>query len=233
MSKVAVLQSNYIPWKGYFDIINDVDLFIFYDEVQYTKNDWRNRNRLYMEDGKTPWLTVSCGKGIHRMIEEVKINNDTNWAKKHWDTISQAYSRAPHFSKYKAFFENVYLEQKWENLSKLNQYIITHISNDFLHMETEFASSRDYASTGQKSEKLLSLLLLANCSEYISGPAAKSYLDESAFNEKGIQVVWKDYSGYPEYQQRATPFEPNVSIIDILMNVGEVAPYYIWGWREK
>jgi hypothetical protein len=100
-------------------------------------------------------------------------------------------------------------------------------------MKTTFTSSNDYTSTGKKADKLLSLLLSANCTEYVSGPAAKSYLDESAFNEKGVQVVWKEYAGYPEYRQMTTPFEPNVSIIDMLMNLGVATPHYIWGWREQ
>ena len=229
--RVAAIQSNYIPWKGYFDIINDVDLFIFHDDLQYTKQDWRNRNKIYTMHGALSWLTVPCGINTDRMICEVILNNNSKWAQKHWNVIRQAYYKAPYYNKYKSFFEYVYLECKWEYLSELNQFLIKHIATEFLGIRTEFSDSRCFFSSGKKSEKLLSLLVSAGCNEYLSGPAARAYLDEPAFQASGIRVVWKDYSGYPEYQQMWQPFESNVSIIDLLMNVGEEAPYYIWGWR--
>lgn len=231
MRKVAVLQSNYLPWKGYFDIIHDVDSFIFYDEVQYTKNDWRNRNKIYSPQGIS-WLTLPCGYDINRNIYEVKIKHELNWATDHWNYIKNAYAKASYFSKYRSFFEYVYLELKWEYLSELNHFLIKHIASECLGINTRFADSRDYVSVGNKSDKLLSLLLSIGCNEYVSGPAAKDYLDEALFNEKGIRVIWKDYSGYPEYKQMRLPFENNVSIVDLLMNTGDNAPYYIWGWRE-
>jgi len=232
MLKVAVLQSNYLPWRGYFDIVNDVDVFVFYDEVQYTARDWRNRNRLYSKQGLTPWLTVPCRHRTNQVINEVLINNDLNWAYEHWETIRHTYARAPFFTKYKSFFECIYLMRKWERLSELNQHIIKLIASDLLGITTQFANSNEYNSFGNKSEKLLSLLRSIGCNEYTSGPAAKDYLDETAFVQEGIKVIWKDYAGYPEYNQTRLPFENNVSIIDLLMNTGDDAPYYIWGWRD-
>ena len=109
--RVAVLQSNYLPWKGYFDIIHDVDLFIFYDDVQYTKNDWRNRNRIKTPAGPT-WLTVPTGTDLHRLICEVRLP-DPGWQLKHWKSLRQNYSRTPCFEKYEGFFARVYAEARW------------------------------------------------------------------------------------------------------------------------
>ena len=232
MKKLVILQSNYIPWKGYFDILHDADMFLFYDEVQFTTRDWRNRNKVYSKQGLSKWLTVPCGNDRDRRIDEVKINNDLPWNQDHWNAISNAYAKAPHFHEYKDFFQHVYFEMKWEYLSHLNQFLIKHISKEFLGVKTEFASSTEYDSTGKSSDKILSLCKSVGCEEYISGPAAKSYMDEAAFSAEGINVAWKDYSGYPEYSQAREPFENAVSIVDLLMNTGKDAPYYIWGWRE-
>ena len=232
MTKLVILQSNYIPWKGYFDIIHDADIFLFYDEVQFTTRDWRNRNKVYAKQGLSHWLTVPCGSDTNRRINEVKISNNICWTMDHWNAIVNAYAKAPHFHEYKSFFEHIYFDLKWEYLSDLNQFLIKHISAEFLGINTKFSSSSDYNSTGKASDKILSLCKAVGCEQYISGPAAKSYLDESSFSDAGINVVWKDYSGYPEYQQAREPFEHAVSIVDLLMNTGKDAPYYIWGWRE-
>jgi hypothetical protein len=230
MKKIAILQSNYIPWRGYFDIIHDVDLFIFYDEAQFTKNDWRNRNRIYSNQGLN-WISLPCGSDISRKINEVKLSADTPWAKQQWEKIKNAYMKAPYFNQYKDFFYNCYFEKEWEYLSHLNQYLIKEISQSFLGIKTIFDDSLNYESHGVKGEKLLSLLISSGCTVYVSGPAAKDYIVEDDYKQAGIDIIWKDYSGYPEYPQRNTPFEPNVSIIDLLFNVGPDVPYYIWGWR--
>jgi hypothetical protein len=219
-----------LPWKGYFDIIHDVDLFVFYDEVQYTKNDWRNRNLVYGKGG-LEWLTLPCGYNIKRRIEDVKLNNKLGWNTKHFEQISRVYKNAAYYNEYMSFLEHIYLECEWEYLSELNQYTITKIASEFLGIHTKFAKSTDFTSVGSKSVKLLSILLSIGCDEYVSGSTAKGYIDEIAFAEKGITIIWKDYSGYPEYKQMRLPFENSVSIIDLLMNTGEDAPYYIWGWR--
>jgi hypothetical protein len=230
MKRVAVIQSNYIPWKGYFDIIHDVDLFIFYDDVQYTKNDWRNRNRIKTVNG-VHWLTIPVGPADHRLIWEVKPA-DNYWARKHWLTISQSYSRSPYFKLYDSYFEQVFSETKWTNLSELNQYLIRTISKEFLGITTEFRDSREFCPIGQKVDRLLDLLQKVGTTSYVSGPAAKNYLDDRVFVEAGIVLTYKDYSGYPEYPQPFPPFEHQVSIVDLLFNCGPEAPYYIWGWRE-
>ena len=232
MKKVAVLQSNYIPWKGYFDIIHDVDEFIFYDEVQFTKSDWRNRNKILTPQGEI-WLTIPVGMNkIHRSIVEVQMK-DSSWQKKHFATLKIAYHKAPHWKRYEEFLSFVYLEKSWAYLYKLNRYLIEHISRDFLGITTKFTDSRNYSTHGVKHEKLLSLVKAAQADLYLSGPAAKDYIIAQEYADAGIELVWKDYSGYPEYIQWGGVFITHyVSILDLLFNVGDEAPYYIWGWRE-
>lgn len=230
MKKVAVLQSNYIPWKGYFDIIHDVDLFIFHDDLQYTKNDWRNRNKIKTPQG-TKWLSIPVGTNEHRLIDEVRMPSDKSWQKKHYLMLKQNYSKTPFFKKYDDFLKDAYLERKWEYLYELDRYMIETISRDFLKIDTKFACSRDLFTEGAKHEKLLSLLKSAKADYYLSGPAAKDYIIAEDYAKAGIELHWKDYSGYPEYTQLYGEFTHNVSILDLLFHVGDKAPYYIWGWR--
>ena len=226
MKKVAVLQSNYIPWKGYFDIIHDVDEFIFYDEVQFTKNDWRNRNRISTPSG-IQWLTIPTTGSITQTIDEVETAG-SQWQRKHYNSLVTYYSKAPYFSKYKEFLENFYLGKTWSNLSQLNRYLIIHIARDFLGIKTFFTNSREYASHGSGHEKLLSLLISAGADYYVSGPAAKSYIRAEDYKNAGIELHWKDYSSYPEYRQLNEPFCHNVTILDLLFNTGDSAGDFIW-----
>ena len=228
--RVAVLQSNYIPWKGYFDIIHDVDLFVFYDDLQYTKNDWRNRNRIKTDKGPE-WITIPAGSDANRLICEVELK-DFSWQEKHWKAIQQHYAKCPHFSRYQPFFEGIYRDQKWTNLSELNHRLIRAIACDILNVATEFHDSREYRLDGQKLDRLLELVSQTGANAYVSGPAAKDYIDASRFAAADIELHWKDYSGYPEYPQRHPPFEHGVSILDLIFNVGPDAPWYIWGWRD-
>ena len=228
--RVAVLQSNYVPWRGYFDLIHDVDVFIFYDEVQYTKNDWRNRNRIVTPNGPQ-WLTVPVFGSTGKSIREVEIVPG-RWGEKHYQALRTNYGKAPFFEMYRPWLEEVY-RQDWRSLSALNQALIQKIARDFLGIRTQFRQSSDFLSQGKRSEKLLSLLKSSGASTYVSGPAARSYLELSAFRDAGIEVVWKDYAGYPAYPQRSDEFYPAVSILDLLLNVGEKAPELIWGWRRR
>lgn len=228
---VAVNQSNYVPWKGYFDLIHDADLFVFYDDVQFTKNDWRNRNKLKDPSGTT-WITIPVGADIRRRICDVAPSNAI-WQTKHWKTLSQLYGRAPHFGRYREWLEHVYRGRVWASLSELNQYLIEHISRDFLGMKTKFLNSTSLSGEGRGQERLLNMLRDAGATRYVSGPAGKAYIEPGAFDARGIDLVWKDYSGYPEYAQFFPPFRHDVSILDLLFHTGPDAPHYIWGWRER
>lgn len=230
--KVAVLQSNYIPWKGYFDIIHDVDRFIFYDDLQYTKNDWRNRNRIRTPEG-TAWLTLPVGSDESRLVEEVRLPEHPSVMRKQIAAFRANYARAPYFSMVMPFLEDALLGRKWVFLSELNRYLIESISREYLGIGTEFRDSHEFEKTGVKHERLLTMLQSAGATTYVSGPAAKDYIIAEDYGKAGIELVWKDYSGYPEYKQLYPPFDHAVSIVDLLMNTGTDAPWYIWGWREE
>ena len=222
--RVAIVQSNYIPWKGYFDLIASVDEFILYDDVQYTKNDWRNRNLIKTTNG-TFWLSIPTGQNIDRRIRDVEVNSH-KWKIKHWKCIVQNYKKASYFDEIESLFEHIYMENKLTNLSKINRLFIENICA-YLDITTIISNSWDYNLTGNRSERLVNLCLQANCSEYVSGPAAKNYLTEAEFVSQGIKVVWFDYSGYPEYPQLWGAFIHNVSILDLLFNCGKDSALYM------
>jgi hypothetical protein len=226
---VAILQSNYLPWKGYFDIIHDVDEFIFYDDVQFTKNDWRNRN-LIKTPKHTEWLSIPVGSHIHRLICEVAPSS-AGWQQDHWNRIERHYRNAPHFQDYRGFLQDFYLRHRWENLSVLNQHLIKAIAGQLLGIHPCFRDSCAYQGGGSRLERLLDILKKAGADVYVSGPSAKSYIDASRFEECGIRLQWKDYSDYPEYPQFHPPFTHQVTILDLLFQVGPAAPQYIWGHR--
>lgn len=224
MKKVAILQSNYIPWKGYFDLIAAVDEFILYDDVQFTKNDWRNRNKIKTRDG-VQWLSIPVGQNINRLIREVELK-DSRWQRKHWSTICHNYKRAPYFESISPLFESLYLERGYSYLSQLNKTFIEAICGQ-LGITTRITSSSEYDLTTGQTERLVSLCTQAGATEYVSGPSARDYLDESMFVDSEIKVCWFDYSGYPEYPQLWGDFEHAVSIVDLLFNCGDNTPSYM------
>jgi len=216
---IGMTQSSYIPWKGFFDYINSVDEFFFYDDVQYTKQDWRSRNRIKTSKG-LEWLSVPCGsKTRNRLICEVELKSH-DWQKSHWGKIAQNYRNAPYFKDYKEFFEDIYLGNIWTNLSDMNQTIIKRISKEILGITTKFDDSRRFNLEGTKEDRYIPLLKEVGCTTYISGPSAKSYLTEERMEREGIKLEWMDYEGYPEYPQLYPPFEHSVSIIDLIFNTG-------------
>lgn len=231
MKTAVVLQSNYIPWKGYFDLIHDSDVFVFHDDLQYTKNDWRNRNKIKSYEG-CQWLTIPVGTSEHRLICEVELTDPT-WQARHWRILSLNYSKCPHFHTFRPALEDIYLGRRWASLSELNQFMIRYIARDVLGIAVEFRDSRAYGACGQKLDRLVDLLAKTRATRYVSGPAAKEYIEPVRFEAAGIELVWKDYSNYPEYPQRFPPFQHGVSILDLLFNVGPQAPWYIWGWRNE
>ncbi len=229
--RVAILQSNYIPWKGYFDIIHDVDLFIFYDDIQHTQRDWRNRNKIKTDRGNE-WLTAPTNGTRQHLICEVELT-DPKWQSNHWQTLRHIYGKTPHFERYRPFLEHVYLGQQWKYLSEFNQSVIKSISHELLGISTAFVDSRQYGAVEAKQERIIELSTKAGATLYVSGPSAKDYIDEARFAQTGIELVWKDYSGYPEYPQFHPPFEHGVTILDLLFHAGPEAPNYIWGWRGQ
>ena len=227
MKRVAIVQSNYIPWKGYFDLINRVDEFILYDDMQYTRRDWRNRNRIKTADGLR-WLTISVNvKGKYfQAIKDTEIS-DPAWADQHWKTIAQNYRKAPHFVDYAERIQALYAQAaEMTHLSAVNHLFLMAIC-DLLGIKTRISWSMDYTVVEGKTERLVSLCQQAGATHYLSGPAARDYLDEALFAVNDIAVEWMDYGGYPEYPQLYPPFEHGVSVLDVLFNTGADAPHYL------
>ncbi|HML08478.1 MAG TPA: WbqC family protein [Xanthobacteraceae bacterium] len=232
MKRVAILQSNYVPWKGYFDIIAAVDEFILLDDVQFTKNDWRNRNLIKTAQGRK-WITIPVRvQSLHQNINEVTVA-DQQWPMRHWRIISHNYRDAPYFSNYKDFLETLFTQTKERYLSQINYRFLCAIL-EILSVTTKITWSNDYAPIkGRRTERVVNLCRAAGATHYLSGPAAKAYLQLEQFAEAGIEVEFMDYSEYPEYPQLYRPFDHAVSIIDLILMCGPSASYYIWGWREE
>jgi hypothetical protein len=222
--KIAILQSNYIPWKGYFDIINTVNEFVLFDDAQYTKNDWRNRNKIKTKDGLI-WLSIPITRSFKQKIKEAQVN-DQKWRPKHWRSISESYANSPFFSYYRHIFEELYLGSNEVYLSKINYAFITAICK-ILNIKTKISWSMDYDILPDKNERLISVCKQIGASEYLTGPSAKNYIDENLFNEAGIRLTFMDYSGYPEYKQNHPPFTHFISIIDLLFNEGPNAKNFM------
>lgn len=229
MKKIAILQSNYIPWKGYFDIIAAVDEFILYDDMQFTKNDWRNRNRIKTPAG-VQWLSIPVGSDIHRRIRDVQLPA-TAWAQQHWKTLSLNYRAARHYERVARWLAPLYLENACRDLSSFNRTTIEAICRH-LDIDTRISNSWDYRLAEGKTERLVDLCVQAGGSVYVSGPSARGYLDESLFRAAGIEVEWMQYGPYPEYPQLWGPFVHEVSVLDLLFNCGDDAPRYLSGRRS-
>ena len=227
MSKsIGIVQSNYIPWKGYFDIIHSVDEFVLYDDAQFTLRDWRNRNQI-----KTPaglkWLTIPVevkGK-FPQKIRETRIQ-DKRWPARHWKSLCNNYSRAEYFKDYRELFEELYLTCHEEFLSQINFRFLKAV-NRVLGIETRISWSSDFTLVEGKNERLISICKQAEATQFLLGPAAQVYLDEPRFRKEGIEVYWVDYSGYPEYRQIFPPFEHGVTILDLIFNEGPNAKNFM------
>lgn len=222
---VAVVQSSYIPWRGYFDLINRSDELILYDDAQYTRRDWRNRNQIKTVQG-LKWLTIPVEvKGrYYQKIRDTRIA-DPSWARAHWETIRHAYSRAACYNEYSGLFEQLYCDCRESYLSRVNRRFIE-VINGILGIQTKISWSSEYKLGGDKSERLLGMCKQAGATRYLSGPTARSYLDEELFQKEGIELCWMDYSGYQPYRQLHPPFELHVSIVDLLLNKGVEARKY-------
>jgi hypothetical protein len=224
--RVAIVQSNYIPWRGYFDLISQVDEFILFDDAQYTKRDWRNRNQIKTRNGPI-WLTIPVEvKGKQDQKIKDTVISDPAWSRDHWKSIVYNYAKAKYFSHYKDLFEELYLGCNERMLSQVNYKFLTAICG-LLDITTKLAWSSEYRLVEGKTERLIDLCRQASASEYVSGPAARDYLDEDLFKREGINLRYMDYSGYPEYEQLYPPFAPSVSIIDLIFNEGPGARTYI------
>lgn len=224
--RVAIVQSNYLPWKGYFDLMASVDEFVLYDDVQYTRRDWRNRNQIKTPQG-LQWLTVPVkAKGKYtQAIRDTEIDLATPWAADHLKAIGLNYRRAAHHDDVMPWLQGLYADLP-PMLSQLNARLLDAIRLR-LGIATALTDCARYTLDGDKSERLASIAAQAGASVYVSGPAARSYLDESVFHARGMTVEWFDYSGYSEYPQLWGPFVHTVSVVDLLLNCGDGARAFL------
>jgi hypothetical protein len=227
VKKIAILQSDYIPWKGYFDIIRAVDEFIVYDDVQFTKRDWRNRNTIKTRHG-VKWLTIPVKvKGrYHQLISETEIE-DNRWALKHWKTIRSNYEKCDFFTNYEKLFEETYKEASDCRLLSNVNVLFIRLVNSLLGIETKISHSADYFPEGGKSERLISICRNAGAEIYLTGPSGLDYLDTEKFRKEEIDIVVADYEGYLNYDQPFPPFSHNVSIVDLIFSTGGKAPSFL------
>lgn len=215
---VAILQPNYIPWRGYFDLMAQVDEFILYDDTQYTRRDWRNRNKI-MLNGKETWLTIPVdvsGK-YDQLICDVRIA-DVKWQKQHLQSLRHAYAKAPHFDAVHDLLSLGYESQCYRWLLDADAAFLT-LVRDYLGLQTRISFASDYRAPGRKTEKLVSLCEAAGATHYISGPAAQSYIEPQLFAAAGIHLSYITYPPYPRYAH-VSDYAPNMSILDALAHCG-------------
>ena len=220
--KVVIMQPFYLPWMGYFALMSLADVYVFYDDVQFVLQSWQSRNQIKTGNG-VQWLTVPVEREFGQKINQVKIKG-FHWKDDHIKTIEQTYSKAPHFETYWEYLSRIY-EVDWLYLSELTIYSIRQLAELLNIGMPKFIKSSELGGIqGQKTDRILSILEKLEADEYISGPAAKDYINEDKF--KGIKLTWFDYQ-HPIYPQIRGEFIPYMSVIDLLFNTGEEAIDYI------
>lgn len=227
---VVILQPSYIPWRGVFDQIQRADLFVFYDDVQYDKRGWRNRNQIKTSAGKQ-WLTIpvySRGAQTQNIpINQIRIVWENLWNETHLKAIQQAYSKAPHFDRYRPLLESFY-QRRDEFLADFTIEFSIALARELGNTHTRFLRSSEIAGiTGQKTDRLIQILQAVGATHYISGPSARDYIENEKFEQAGITLEYMQYD-YPEYPQLYPPFDPQVSVLDLLFMTGSEAPSYIF-----
>ena len=229
MTTGVILQPSYIPWRGYFHQIHKADVFVFYDDVQYDKRGWRNRNRVKTPNGSI-WLTVpvlSKGSRIEKTpIDQIHISWDQAWNVKHWMTLQHSYGKAPHFDRYAPMLEEHYKRHP-QMLADFTIDLTIALAKELGIESTRFVRSSSLNAQGTKTDRLLSILQALRITHYISGPSAKDYLEEDKLQSAGISLEYIAYE-YPEYPQPYPPFDPYVSVLDLLFMTGPQASRYIW-----
>ena len=224
--QIAIIQSCYVPWKGFFDLIGRCDEYVIFDRAQYVKRHWHNRNRIKTTSG-LEWLTIPViTKGRYEQpIDEVEI--EKSWAEKHWRALELAYRRAPFFEPLAPIVRGWYERaDKQERLTTVNELFLREIAA-LLGLRTRIVRDTVYSVRGSKSERLLEIARAAGADRYLSGPSAKAYFDERLFTAAGIEVEWMTYQGYPEYPQLHGVFEHAVSVLDLVFCTGPQAPRHL------
>ena len=217
--RVTILQPSYLPWLGYFEQMQRSDQFVLYDDVQFTRRDWRNRNRIRVPEGSV-WLTVPViqKNKYEQSLLETKIDNSTSWKRKHLETIRCHYSKTPFFDLYFPWCEKVF-NSEWNFLLDLSLETIQYLKGQ-LKISTPLLRSSELGGTGDKTERLISVCKQLGATQYLSGESAKNYISEKDFSDQGIELEYQEYQ-HPEYPQRYEGFVPFLSTIDLLFNCGD------------
>jgi len=227
---VVILQPSYIPWRGYFDLVRRADLFVFYDDVQYDKRGWRNRNQIKTPNGKK-WLTIpvhSRGAQIDRIpINQIRISWDSDWSKDHFLTLQHNYRKAPFLERFQPLLESLY-QRRDEFLADFTIDFTIALARELGVSHTRFMRSSELAVSGEKTERLVNVLQKVGATHYISGPSASNYIKPEKFAQAGIALEYMEYN-YLEYPQLYPPYDPFVSILDLLFMAGPDALSYITG----
>jgi len=225
----VILQPSYIPWRGFFDQVHKADVFVFYDCVQYDDRGWRNRNQIKTPSG-LQWLSIpvhSRGVQVEKTaVKDIRIVWDGPWNKKHLRALQANYCKSKYFTRYWHLLEKLY-ERRDEFLGDFTCHLIEVLARELGIAHTRFVRSSTLPASGAKTDRLLSILSHLGATHYISGPSAKSYLEVNKLSAAGISIEFMNYD-YPAYPQLYGSFEPQVSVIDLLFNVGPDSPKYIW-----
>jgi hypothetical protein len=214
---IAIHQPQYLPWLGYFDKIEQSDVFVFLDNVQFKKNEWQNRNKIKTSDG-WQWLSVPVIHSFGQKIFEVEINNTVQWGRKHLNALVTHYSKAPFFQDHIDFFEKTY-SQEWRHLAEINIHLIYYLTDTLGMKNKKFILASDLSAKEGSTERLADICRQLSCDVYLSGRDGSKYLDLDLFEQEGIQVIFQDYK-HPQYPQLYGDFEPFLSVIDLLFNCG-------------
>jgi hypothetical protein len=215
--RVGIIQSNYLPWRGYFDFIDDVDLFVIHDDLQFTKGDWRNRNRIKTPQGLR-WMTVPVHyRQTSQLIRDTEIDHTRNWQREHRQMISAHLGKAPYVADAVRLLEAEF-DAGHRTISSLNIALIKGICR-YLSVRTPLRLSCEFGLTLKRNERLIELLTAVGATTYVSGPSARAYLREDVFRDAGIRLEYKKYD-YAPYPQLWGPFDGAVSIIDTIANCG-------------
>jgi len=218
--RIGILQPGYLPWLGFFEQMYKSDVFVIYEDVQYDKHGWRNRNRIKTANG-VQWLTVPILVKFeeHPLISEVEVDNKQNWRKKHLSAIQQSYSKAPFYKEYADIFEEAY-SRDWEYLIDIDMYFITKLSECLGMGSKKIIRSSTLDATGDRVERLVNICKMFKADTFYEGAAGRNYLDEKHFAGHGIRLEFQDYK-HPIYNQLYGDFVPYLSVIDLLFNHGE------------
>ena len=218
MKRISILQPSYLPWLGYFDQMARVNAFVFLDEVQFTRRDWRNRNRIRTQEGWA-WLTVPViqkGK-FEQTLLDVEIDHSKQWIGKHLKNFRSHYSKTPQFGFYFPQLESI-LCKRHERLVDLCLETCLWLKES-LGIETAIFRSSELEVEGSKTGRILNICRKLSATHYLSGDSARDYLREDRFSRYNIELEYQNY-GHPEYPQRYSGFEPYLSVVDLLFNCG-------------